>query len=66
MLPLKGFERERGSINLAAVSRDYPEVSWDPVATLHLHQIPDHHFLGIDAFLLSVADHQSLLQDHTF
>lgn len=47
--------------HLAAVSRDDSQVSGDPVATLHLHQVSGHHFLGVDALLLALADDQGLL-----
>lgn len=47
--------------HLAAVSRDDPEVSGDPVAALHLHQVTHHHLLCVDALLLAIADHKGLL-----
>lgn len=47
--------------NLAAMSRDDPEVGRDPVATLHLHQVTHHHLLSVDALLFAVADNQGLL-----
>ena len=31
--------------HLAAMGRDDAQVSWHPVATLDLHQVPDHHLL---------------------
>lgn len=43
------------------MSRDDPEVSGDPVAALHLHQVAHHNLLSIDALLLAVADDQGLL-----
>lgn len=45
------------------MSRDDSQVGGDPVAALHLHQVADHHLLGVDALLLAVADDQGLLRD---
>ena len=59
MIPLVKLKEE---YHLAAVSRDDPQVSGDPVSTLHLHQISNHHFLGIDVLLLAIADDQGLLE----
>lgn len=47
--------------NLAAVCRDDTQISRDPVSAFHLHQISDHHVLGVDVLLLTVTDDQSLL-----
>lgn len=47
--------------HLAAVGRDDAEVSGNPVASFHLHQVSCHHLLSIDLHLLSLTDHQGLL-----
>lgn len=49
------------SVYLAAMSRNHPDVSRDPVSSLHFNQISGHHFLSIDLYLLTLADHQRLL-----
>lgn len=46
---------------LAAVGRDDPEVSRDPIPALHFDQVPNNHLLRVDAHFLAVADHQGLL-----
>ena len=51
-----------GSAYLAAVGRDDSQIGGNPVAALHLHQVTDHHLLGVDAHLLSVTDDQGLLR----
>lgn len=48
--------------HLAAVGGDDPQVSRDPVAAFHLHEISDHHVLSVDVLLLAVADNQRLLK----
>lgn len=49
--------------HLAAVGGDDPQISGDPVAAFHLHEIPDHHVLSVEVLLLAVADNQSLLRE---
>lgn len=49
--------------HLAAVGRNDPQISGDPVAAFHLHKIADHHVLSVDVLLLAVADNQSLLRE---
>lgn len=48
--------------HLAAVGGDDSQISGDPVTTLHLHQITDHHVLSVDVFFLTVTDDQGLLR----
>lgn len=47
------------------MGRDDSQICRDPVTTLHLHQISNHHFLSIDVLLLTVADNQGLLREWT-
>lgn len=48
-------------VYLAAMSRNHPDVSRDPVSSLHFNQISSHYFLSIDLYLLTLTDHQRLL-----
>ena len=52
-------------VYLAAVSRDDPDVGRDPVSPLHFDQVSSHHLLSVDLHLLSLPDHQRLLQTHS-
>lgn len=47
------------------MGRDDSQIRRDPVTTLHLHQISNHHILGIDVLLLTVTDNQGLLREWT-
>lgn len=49
-------------VYLAAMSRDNPDVSRDPVSSLHFNQISGHHFFSVDLYLLTLTDHQCLLR----
>lgn len=51
----------RALTHLAAMGRDDAKVSWNPVPTLDLHQVADHHLLGIHLHLLAFPDHKGLL-----
>lgn len=51
-----------GTAYLAAMSRNHPDVGRDPVSSLHFNQISGHDFLGVDLYLLTLTDHQGLLQ----
>lgn len=46
---------------LASTGEDHSKVSWDAVSPFDLHQISQHHKLGIDMHLLPLPDHQGLL-----
>lgn len=48
-------------VHLAAVSRNHPDVSGDPVSTLYFNQISGHHFFSVNLHLLTLTDHQGLL-----
>lgn len=48
-------------VHLAAVSRNHPDVSRNPVSTLYFNQISGHHFFSVDLHLLTLPDHQGLL-----
>lgn len=48
-------------VHLAAMSRNHPDVSRNPVSTLYFNQISSHHFFCINLHLLTLTDHQSLL-----
>ncbi len=64
-----GSDQEKKTLlkdtHLAAVGGDDSQISGDPVSTFHLHQITDHHLLGVEVLLLAVADDQGLLRDET-
>lgn len=47
------------------MGRDDSQICRDPVTTLHLHQISNHHVLSIDVLLLTVTDNQGLLREWT-
>lgn len=49
--------------HLASLCRDKPDVSRDPVSTLHFYQISQYHILYIDLYLLSPSNYQSLLRE---
>lgn len=49
-------------VYLAAMSRNHPDVSRNPVSTLYFNQISSHHFFCVNLHLLTLTDHQSLLR----
>lgn len=56
---------QRGVVYLEAVSGDDAQISGDPVAKLHLHNVTHHQLLSLHAVLLTASKHNGKLQGKT-
>lgn len=53
------------SLYLTALSKDQPDVCWDPISTFYLHNVPHHQLFCWNLLFLSVSDDKSLLWDRS-